>query len=486
MTSKTVFCYFAYDDQAPSAGLLEVNKERNESVFASLNAAGWPSKGEVRIFWNNTFSESGMNIVVAGLGPKNAKDYCEIEMLNERLENARVASGAVVNSLKGFNVDSIKMEEIPGCVQALAEGAYLAQWRYKEADMAKMPKCIEPIPGAKDEWMAGVNAAKAQNFARLLMETPANLMTPTIFCETVTEKLAPLGVKCKTLGKEFILTEKMGAFWSVAKGSIEEPKMLKLEYNGPTKAGNKKICLVGKGVTFDAGGISIKPSANMDAMRADMGGAAVCVSSVYLMALNRAPGSVVCLTPLAENLPSGSANKPGDVVTARNGMTIQVDNTDAEGRLLMCDTLVYACDTIKPDVIVDAATLTGAMCVATGWACAGCFTWSSNLAEQLTKAGVETGDRIWRMPVFNSHKKKIAPAQLADLNNTGPRWGGACNAAAYLRSFVPADGPEYAHLDIAGVMDTCPGADDPSYISKGMTGRPTRTLAGFMTNYLSK
>jgi len=486
MSQKVVSVYFAYDDQSPSPGLLEINKARNDSVFAGLTAAGWPARGETRMFWNNTFSESGMNILVAGLGSKDAKDYCEIEMLNERLENARVAAGAAVNALKGYNVDSVKMEELPNCTAALAEGAYLAQWRYKDAERAKLPKCIEPITGAKDEWMRGCNAAKAQNFARLLMETPANLMTPTIFCEKVTEKLAPLGVKCKTFGKEFIHTERMGAFWSVAKGSIEEPKMLKLEYNGPTKAGNKKVCLVGKGVTFDAGGISIKGSANMDLMRADMGGAAVSVSAVYNMALNRTAGTVVCLTPLAENMPSGSANKPGDVVVARNGMTVQVDNTDAEGRLLLCDTLCYACDTIEPDVIVDSATLTGAMCVATGWACAGCFTHSASLAEQLIKAGEQTGDRIWRMPVFNSHKKKISPAPLADLNNTGPRWGGACNAAAFLRSFVPLDGPEYAHLDIAGVMDTCPGADDPSYISKGMTGRPTRTLANFCTNYLTK
>jgi len=167
-------------------------------------------------------------------------------------------------------------------------------------------------------------------------------------------------------------------------------------------------------------------------------------------------------------------------------MTIQVDNTDAEGRLLLCDTLCYACDTIKPDLIIDSATLTGAMCVATGWACAGCFTHSKELAEGLIKSGEETGDRIWRMPVFNSHKLKIAPAQLADINNTGPRWGGACNAAAFLRSFVPLDGPKYAHLDIAGVMDTCPGANDPSYISKGMTGRPSRTIANFCAKFLAK
>jgi len=485
MSEKVVYVHFAYDDETPTAVLEELSKSRNGSVFAGLNSAGWPGKGETRILWNDTFSGEGRNILIAGVGAKNAKDYCEIEMLNERRENARVAAGAAVSALKGLKVAKVLMELLPGCETAQAEGAHLAQWRYKETEMEKMPKLIEPIGGAQDPWMTGVRNAKAQNFARYLMESPANLMTPTIFCEKVTERLNPLGIKCTTHGKDFILSERMGAFWSVAKGSEEEPKLLKLEYNGPSNPSGKKICLVGKGVTFDAGGISIKPSANMDAMRADMGGAAVTVSTIYALAMAKAPGNYVALTPLAENMPSGTANKPGDVVTARNGMTIQVDNTDAEGRLLLCDTLVYACDTIKPDVIVDSATLTGAMCIATGWACAGCFTWSGDLATKLTAAGVETGDRIWRMPVFNSHKKKISPAQLADLNNTGPRWGGACNAAAYLRSFVPADGPEYAHLDIAGVMDTCPGSDDPSYISKGMTGRPTRTLAEFCRAYSS-
>lgn len=437
------------------------------------------------MLWHNVAEGGAINVMVAGLGDKDAKDYCEIEMLNEKLENARVAAGAAISALKGFGVAKVLFQEIDGLTQAFAEGAYLAQWRYKESELAKMPKHIEPISGAKDAWIAGLNVAKAQNFARYLMEAPANLMTPTIFCETVTAKLQPLGVKCKTFGKTFIDTERMGAFWSVAKGSIEEPKMLKLEYNGATKQNEKCICLVGKGVTFDAGGISIKAAANMDLMRADMGGAAITVATIYAMALNRTPGKMVALTPLAENLPSGSANKPGDVVVARNGMTIQVNNTDAEGRLLLCDTLVYACDTIKPDVLIDSATLTGAMCVATGWACAGVFTHSKSLAEKLISAGEETGDRIWRMPVFKSHKSKIAPAPLADLNNTGPRYGGACNAAAFLRSFVPSDGPEYAHIDIAGVMDTCPGSDDPPYISKGMTGRPMRTLTKFCSNYLT-
>merc|ERR1719197_1860690 len=341
------------------------------------------------MFWNNTYSEDGMNLLVVSLGEKNAKDYCEIEMLNEKTENARVAAGAAVNALKGLKIQKVVMEEVEGCNSALAEGAFLAQHRYKDSDKDKMPLDIAQAKSNSD-WETGKNNATAQNFARTLMETPANLMTPTIFAQRVTDTLEPLGVKCTTYGSDFIKNERMGAFWCIAKGSVEEPKMLKLEWNGPTPANGKTICLVGKGVTFDAGGISIKPSANMDAMRADMGGAAVSVSAV----------------------------KPGDVVTARNGTTIQVDNTDAEGRMLMCDTLCYACDTIKPDVLIDSATLTGAMCVATGWACAGCFTWSKDLANQLIAAGESTGDRIWRMPVFKSHKTKIAPAQLADINNT--------------------------------------------------------------------
>ena len=296
-------------------------------------------------------------------------------MLNEKTENARVAAGAAVNALKGYSVETCIFEAVEGCNTAIAEGAFLAQHRYKQTDKDKMPLNIEPASKSA-EWDSGANNAKAQNFARVLMETPANLMTPTIFCETVTAALEPLGVKCTAYGPEWIKEQRMGAFWSIAKGSVEEPRMLQLEYNGPAPGNGKTVCLVGKGVTFDAGGISIKPSANMDLMRADMGGAAVSVSTVYAAALNKMSGRLVCLTPLAENLPSGTAIKPGDVVTARNGTTIQIDNTDAEGRMLMCDTLAYACDTIKPDVLVDSATLTGAMCVATGWACAGCFTWS--------------------------------------------------------------------------------------------------------------
>jgi aminopeptidase len=201
-----------------------------------------------------------MNLMVAGLGNKSASDYCDIEMLNERLENARVAAGAAINAMKGFKIDTVIFEDLPNCSRAIAEGAYLAQWRYRKTDQEKMPQNIQlkEESDVNSEWDKGMHAARAQNWARFLMETPANLMTPQIFCHMVTEMLEPLGVKCETFGEDWIKEEGMGAFWSVAKGSDEEPKFLQLEYNGPTEGNGKTVCLVGKGVTFDAGGISIK------------------------------------------------------------------------------------------------------------------------------------------------------------------------------------------------------------------------------------
>ncbi|KAG7221896.1 hypothetical protein INR49_016922 [Caranx melampygus] len=256
----------------------------------------------------------------------------------------------------------------------------------------------------------------------------------------------------------WIEEQQMGAFLSVSKGSEEPPVFLELHYNGSPDSTQAPLLLVGKGITFDSGGISLKPSSSMDAMRADMGGAAT-----------------VCLAPLCENMPSGKATKPGDVVTAKNGKTIQVDNTDAEGRLILADALCYG-HTFNPRAIVNVATLTGAMDVALGSAATGVFTNSDWLWEQLHKASVVTGDRVWRMPLFQHYTRQVTDSQLADLNNIGKysRSGGACTAAAFLREFVTA--PHWAHLDIAGVMSN---KDEIPYLRKGMSGRPTRTLVEF-------
>jgi len=315
------------------------------------------------------------------------------------------------------------------------------------------------------------------------MELPSNMLTPKIFADRAKAELEPLGIKVKVYDGDWIKEQKMEAFWSVAKGSAEPPRMVEMIWEGTdANINDKTFCLVGKGVTFDSGGISIKPSANMGDMRADMGGAAVTISAMKAIAQLKIAGRVVALTPLAENMPSSTASKPGDVVTARNGKTIQIDNTDAEGRLLLCDTLDYASEVHKPDAMIDSATLTGAMVIALGSGTTGVFCKNEELWKLIQKSGSETGDRAWRMPHYQHYFDLISPTHNADLNNTGGREAGSASAAGFLSAFVPESIP-WAHFDIAGVMDT--KGSDAKYLAKGMTGRPTRTLVNIIQKFHS-
>ncbi len=232
--------------------------------------------------------------------------------------------------------------------------------------------------------------------------------------------------------------------------------------------------LVGKGVTFDTGGISLKPSKDMDKMRGDMGGAACVTGCLYTVANLQLPVNLKVLIPLCENMPSGTATKPGDVVTAKNGKTIQVDNTDAEGRLILADALCYA-DTLKPKLVLDAATLTGAMAVAIGGAASGVYSTNERYWSMLQHASFRSGDRVWRMPLWKFYTAQMK-SPTADLNNiSSVPYGGSCTAAAFLREFVTC--ANWMHLDIAGVMHS---ASDVKYLPPGMAGRPTRTLVEFM------
>src|SRR6218665_3651714 len=272
----------------------------------------------------------------------------------------------------------------------------------------------------------------------------------------------------------------MGSFLSVTRGSEEAPIFLEMHYNNFKDA--KPIVFVGKGITFDSGGICLKPPLNMDKQRADMGGAAKVLTTILTLAQLRAPVNIIGLTPLCENLPSGRATKPGDVVTAMNGKTIQVDNTDAEGRLVLADGLCYA-HKFDPLLILDIATLTGSMNVAMGSAATGVFTTTKKYWDVLHDAGVVTGDRMWRMPLWSHFTKQTTNSQLADLQNIGkyPGAGGCCIAAAFLKEFVTH--PVWLHLDIAGVMDN---RDEIGYLNKGMSGRPMRTLVKFVEEIYSK
>ncbi|KAG9479687.1 cytosol aminopeptidase [Eleutherodactylus coqui] len=473
-------------------GVYEKNKEDDKTVLTQAGDAfdnavsgnlrdqltrSGPAlkKGKTRIFYG--LHKEFPSVAVVGLG-KSSAGVNQQELWNESKENIRTAVSVGCRQMQDMEVEHVEVDPC-GDAQAAAEGAVLGLFEYDELKSKKKKKVSTRLYGSQDldAWQKGVSYAEGQNLARYLMESPANYITPSKFAEILQQKFGALGsgVKVFTRSQSWIEEQQMGAFLSVAKGSDEPPVFLEVHYTGSVDPNDSPLVFVGKGVTFDSGGISIKPSSGMDAMRADMGGAATVCSAIFTAATLKLPINLIGLAPLCENMPSGRANKPGDVVKAKNGKTIQVDNTDAEGRLLLADALCYA-HSFNARAIVNAATLTGAMIVALGSAATGVFTNSSWLWGHLQEASIVTGDRVWRMPVFEHYTKQVTESALADLNNVGKdsRSGGACTAAAFLKEFVTT--PHWAHLDIAGVMSN---KDEVPYLRKGMSGRPTRTLVEF-------
>ncbi|CAM4549672.1 cytosol aminopeptidase [Lepidochelys kempii] len=434
-------------------------------------------KGKTRLF--HGLHQDFPSIVVVGLG-KKAAGVNDQENWNEDKENIRTAVAVGCRQVQDLEVPCVEVDPC-GDAQSAAEGAVLGLYEYNELKQKKKPVVTAQLHGSdgKEAWQKGVMFAEGQNLARYLMEAPANYITPMKFAEVIEQKLRSVNsnVKVHIRSKAWIEEQQMGAFLSVAKGSDEPPVFLEIHYSGSANASDSPLVFVGKGVTFDSGGISLKPSSGMDAMRADMGGAATVCSAIVTAATLNLPLNIIGLAPLCENMPSSRASKPGDVVRAKNGKTIQVDNTDAEGRLLLADALCYA-HNFNARAIVNAATLTGAMDVALGSAATGVFTNSSWLWTHLYEASILTGDRVWRMPLFEHYTKQVTDCPLADLSNVGKysRAGGACTAAAFLKEFVTA--ANWAHLDIAGVMSN---KDEVPYLRKGMAGRPTRTLVEFAT-----
>jgi len=288
--------------------------------------------------------------------------------------------------------------------------------------------------------------AEAVWWARDLGNTPANDLGPAELSRAAREAGKRDGLKVRVLGKREIEAEKMAGLLAVNAGSVRPPAFVVAEYRPAAPRGT--AVLVGKGITFDSGGISIKPSASMGEMKYDMMGAATALACVRAAKALRLPVRVVALTPMTENLPSGSATRPGDILRFRNGKTVEVDNTDAEGRLVLADALTYA-ERFDADVILDFATLTGAVLVALGHECAALFTGDDTVAAGLLAAGEVTGERLWRLPLWDDYRENLR-SEWADMKNTGGRHGGAINAAVFLKEFVP-DGVPWAHIDVAGV-----------------------------------
>jgi len=352
----------------------------------------------------------------------------------------------------------------PADIASFALGALLRGYKFKkyktktrkkndaaaEANDRRLKKIVIHCadPKAASQAFAPARAmAEGVTLARDLVNEPANVLGPAEFAAHAKE-LSKLGVQVELLGPKALQKLGMNALLAVGQGSARPSHVAVMQWKGAVTRGGEPIVIVGKGVTFDTGGISLKPAAGMEEMKGDMAGAACVVGLMHELAARKAKVNAVGIIGLVENMPSGSAQRPGDVVTAMSGQTIEVLNTDAEGRMVLADCLWYAQSRFKPKAVINLATLTGAVMVALGKEHAGLFSNNDELANQLTAAGSATGEKLWRLPLGPKYDKMI-DSKVADMKNTGGKWGGSISAAQFLQRFIK-EGTPWAHLDIAG------------------------------------
>ncbi len=363
-------------------------------------------------------------------------------------------------------------------VLAFAMGARLRNWRLdtyrtRLADKAKPSLKTVTIASAhgdlSDRWAANEAIAEGVAFTQTLVAEPPNILYPESFVERC-QHLADLGVELEVLDERQMKALGMGALLGVAQGSTRPPRLLAMRWNGGN-AGDAPVVFIGKGVTFDTGGISLKPGPGMDMMKWDMGGAGAVAGAMKAIAGRKAKANVVGVVGLVENMPDGNAMRPGDIVTTMSGQTVEVLNTDAEGRLVLCDAISWAQKAYDPKVIIDLATLTGAMVISLGHEYAGMFANDETLAADLLAAGEASNNKLWRFPLSPAYDKLI-DSPIADMKNIGPREGGSITAAQFLKRYVD-EGVAWAHLDIAGMAWA--DKDGPIY-AKGATGYGVRLL----------
>ncbi len=377
-------------------------------------------------------------------GKEGATAHVFVETAGRAIEPDHVANVALGAVLRGYKFKK-----------------YKTKGRKKDGDAAEAnDRTLKKIvihsadPRAASRAFTAARAiANGVMLARDLVNEPANVLDPAEFARRAKD-LTKVGVQVEVLGDKTLKKLGMNALLAVGQGSEQPSYVAVMQWKGAGERGGEPVVFVGKGVTFDTGGISIKPAAGMEEMKGDMAGAACVVGLMHALAERKAKVNAVGIIGLVENMPSGSAQRPGDVVTAMSGQTIEVLNTDAEGRMVLADCLWYAQGRFTPRVLINLATLTGAVMVALGKEHAGLFSNNDTLAGQLTAAGEETGERLWRLPLGPKYDKLI-DSKVADMKNTGGRWGGSISAAQFLQRFIK-DGTPWAHLDIAGTALASP------------------------------
>ncbi len=424
-----------------------------------------------------------VRVALAGAGDAKATDRrANLEKAGGALAAKYLTSGESTLALD-LGGSGLSAED----AAAVLLGLRLRAWRWdeyrttqKDAEKVSLKNAVVvgAPDGTQDAWACESALAEGVEFTKLLVTEPANVLYPESFVERCREALDGTGIEITVLDDAEMEKLGMGALLGVGQGSDRPSRILAMRWNGGAE-GDKPTLFVGKGVTFDTGGISLKPGAGMEDMKWDMGGAGAVAGTMVALAKRKAKANVIGVCGLVENMPDGKAQRPGDVVKTMSGQTVEVINTDAEGRLVLCDALHWAQEEYKPAVVIDLATLTGAMLIALGNEQAGLFSNDDTLADNLSAAGQVSGDKVWRMPIGPAYDKLI-DSPIADMKNVGPREAGSITAAQFLKRFIK-DGTPWAHLDIAGMAwSNKPGAT----YGKGATGYGVRLLDQYVRDVL--
>ena len=445
--------------ERPTANLDPLDESLGLTLTRAVSGGDFRARSGETILLYRQGEEGPDRLLLVGVG-----DRSEISA-----EKLRVVGGLAAKAAGAMNLAEMVMGLAPGwlsgpvdlkaAVQAAVEGVVLGGWRFDElrsephGDNQRAPLSSLGIlvPTAKSRENArtaaevGYAVASSQNYARGLAVRPANIVTPRYLADEAKRTGAELGFKVSVMGPSAMEKDGMRALLAVAKGSDQEPRFIAMEYEGGKKKA-RPVVLVGKGVTFDSGGLSLKSPQNMESMKCDMSGAAAVLGAMRAIALLKVHANVVGLIPAVENLPSGHALKPGDVITSRSRKTIEVLNTDAEGRLILADALSYAAR-YEPAAMVDIATLTGACVIALGHEAIGLMGTDEDLIKEIRGAGDRSGERVWPLPLWPEYREQVK-SDVADIKNTGGRPAATITAAMFLREFVGS--VPWAHLDIAG------------------------------------
>ncbi|MBI4448470.1 leucyl aminopeptidase [Candidatus Woesearchaeota archaeon] len=436
---------------------------------------------------HNTLGKHAVkNILLIGLGKREEFDVEKLRRASGiGIKCAREIASTVVSTLTLLDVPKTLMYDR---AHAVAEGSVLGAYRFdqyktmgkdKRKDITTLSLIADTQPNAdkaNEALRHALTVSEMVNFARDLINQPPSIMTPTQMSVMAKRVSSERKVKCSTYGRDDILRMGLGGLFAVSKGSTQEPKFIVMEYRNP-KA-KRTVALVGKGITFDSGGLDIKTEGHMQDMKDDMSGAAVVMATTAAAAQLKIQVNVIGVMPCTENMPGGSAYKDGDIIKTYSKKTIEVLNTDAEGRIILSDALSFAEKNYKPDAIIDLATLTGACVVALGRWSAGLIATNDQLADRLILAASHTGERIWRLPLYDEHKE-VVKSQIADVKNIGPpREAGVLTAAAFLAHFV--EKTPWAHLDIAGPAFIKEAQD---YIPAGGAGFGVRLLVHMLEDW---